>query len=109
MKKKLVSTILTTAMIAGMLSGCGGSTENGAADTAPAQDAEAQEETPADDSSEAQEETPAEDTADAASSGEAVTLKWAIWDKDITPYWNAIKEGYEAANPNVTIDIACQL
>ncbi len=105
MKKKLVSTILTTAMIAGMLSGCGGSADNSATDTAPAQDAEAQEETPADDSSEAQEETPAEDTANAAASGEAVTLKWAIWDKDITPYWNAIKEGYETANPNVTIEM----
>lgn len=105
MKKKLVSTILTTAMIAGMLSGCGGSADNGAADTAPAQDTEVQEETPADDSTGAQEETPAEDTADAAASGEAVTLKWAIWDKDITPYWNAIKEGYEAANPNVTIEM----
>lgn len=103
MKTKLVSTVLTTAMIAGLLAGCGNA-DSGAADAAPEQDSTAEdsaaEETPADDG--AAEEAPAED---AAASGEAVTLKWAIWDKDITPYWNALKDAYEAANPNVTIEM----
>lgn len=109
MKRKLVSTVLTTAMIAGLLAGCGGNADSGAADAAPEQDSTA-EEAPAEDS--AAEETPADDGAaeeapaeDAAASGEAVTLKWAIWDKDITPYWNALKDAYEAANPNVTIEM----
>ena len=109
MKRKLVSTVLTTAMIAGLLAGCGGNADSGAADAAPEQDSTA-EEAPAEDS--AAEETPADDGAaeeapaeDAAASGEAVTLKWAIWDKDITPYWNALKDAYEAANPNITIEM----
>lgn len=47
-----------------------------------------------------------ETAADAAATdGEAVTLKWAIWDQETTPYWNALKEAYEAANPNVTIEM----
>lgn len=47
------------------------------------------------------------DTATKANSnsGQAVTLKWAIWDQDTTPYWVALKEGYESKNPNVTIEL----
>lgn len=35
---------------------------------------------------------------------EKTVLKVACWDLDKTPYYNAIKHGYEAANPNVTIE-----
>ncbi|MBP3427663.1 MAG: sugar ABC transporter substrate-binding protein [Clostridia bacterium] len=35
---------------------------------------------------------------------EGVTLKVAGWDITTTPYYTAIKEGYEAANPGVTIE-----
>lgn len=35
---------------------------------------------------------------------DAITLKIACWDRDTTPYYAAIKAGYEAANPNVTIE-----
>lgn len=38
-------------------------------------------------------------------SGKAITLKWAIWDKDLTPYWVALKDAYEAAHKNVTIEL----
>lgn len=105
MKKKLVSVLLAATMLASVLAGCGGSGSEPAAE-APAAEAPATDAAPA--------ETPAEpeanDTADAgetapAAEGEAVTLKWAIWDKDITPYWQALKDGYEAANPNVTIEM----
>lgn len=34
-----------------------------------------------------------------------VTLKWAIWDQDTTAYWNDLKEAYEAAHDNVTIEL----
>lgn len=46
----------------------------------------------------------------AMAEGETV-LKVAAWDIETTPYYKAIKEGYEAANPNVKIewvDIASQ-
>jgi len=94
MKKKIVSVILTAAMLATVLAGCGSNEAAPAAD-APAAEAPATEaETPA-----------AEEAAPEEASGEAITLKWAIWDKDITPYWQAIKDNYEAANPNVTIEM----
>lgn len=104
MKKKLVSVLLAATMLASVLAGCGGS------DSAPAAEAPAAE-TPAADAAPA--ETPAPETNDTAAAdeaapaaeGEAVTLKWAIWDKDITPYWQALKDNYEAANPNVTIEM----
>ena len=89
-------------MLASVLAGCGGSGSEPAAETPAA-------ETPATDAAPA--ETPAPETNDTAAAetpaadGEAVTLKWAIWDKDITPYWQALKDGYEAANPNVTIEM----
>ena len=39
-----------------------------------------------------------------AAMAEAVTLKVACWDLAKTPYYGAIKAGYEAANPGVTIE-----
>lgn len=98
MKRKLISILLTAAMTAAMLTGCG-SAEEPAAD-APAQEPVAEDaaEPDMDDVAESGEEAP-------AAEGEAVTLKWAIWDKDATPYWNALKDAYEAANPNVTIEM----
>ena len=99
MKKKIVSVILTAAMLATVLAGCGSNEAAPAAD-APAAEAPATEaETPAAEAPAAEEAAPEE------ASGEAITLKWAIWDKDITPYWQAIKDNYEAANPNVTIEM----
>lgn len=108
MKKKVISVLLTATMLAGLLAGCGSNgdaapaADNAAdttqtADTAPADNAQT-DAAPAD--------TAAEPAADAdADAGEAVTLKWAIWDKDTTPYWQALKDAYEAANPNVTLEM----
>ena len=35
---------------------------------------------------------------------DTVTLKVTCWDVATTPYYEAIKTGYEAANPNVKIE-----
>ena len=90
MKKKVISVLLTATMLAGLLAGCGSNgdtapaADNAAdttqtADTAPADNAQT-DTAPAD--------AAAEPAADAGTdAGEAVTLKWAIWDKDTTPYW----------------------
>lgn len=96
MKKKVLSVLLAAAMLTGTLAGCGSAPADTAA-SAPAKEEQSQ-------------AAPAETTADTAAAdeaagGEAVTLKWAIWDKDITPYWVALKDAYEAANPNVTIEM----
>lgn len=101
MKKKVVSVLLSAAMLMTLVAGCGSSdadkTSNDASASEPAQGTETK----------APETEAAADaqTQAAEASGEQVTLKWAIWDKDITPYWNALKENYEAANPNVTIEM----
>lgn len=96
MKRKLISILLTAAMTLTVLAGCGASTE----------EAETPAETKTEEKADAT-EAAAEKSEEAASAdeAEAVTLKWAIWDKDITPYWTALKEGYEAANRNVTIEM----
>lgn len=102
MKRKLVSVLLSAAMLVTLLTGCGGKENdtqgntNTGETTAPKTESSA----PAEEEKE-ETQAPAETPAE----GEQVTLKWAIWDKDITPYWNAIKDAYEAANQNVTIEM----
>lgn len=108
MKKKLLSVLLATSMIAS-LAGCGGnssgtdSSSNTSAATdnqtaaAPESQAQTQEATP---------ETAADtQQADNADGAEPVTLKWAIWDKDTTAYWQALVDAYKEVAPNVTIEM----
>ncbi len=94
MKKKLLGILLATTMLTTALAGCGES--NTPADPA----APATVETPADDTTTV-EEPEVEEVAEA----EPVTLKWAIWDKDTTPYWEALKAAYEEANPHTAIEM----
>ena len=37
-------------------------------------------------------------------SEDKVTLKWALWDYESTPYWGALIEEYKKVKPNVTIE-----
>ncbi|MFA9464573.1 MAG: sugar ABC transporter substrate-binding protein [Velocimicrobium sp.] len=90
MKKKFISVLLTATMVATLLAGCG------------SKEAETTKDDTTETTTEAQTDT-ATDTA--ATDEEPITLKWAIWDKDVTPYWESLKEGYEAANPNVTVEL----
>ena len=96
MKKKIVSLMITAAMLASVLAGCG---SQAAAPAPAAEPAPAAAEEKAEEPAPAAEEAPAEEAA------EEVTLKWAIWDKDSTPYWVALQEAYEAAHPGVTIEM----
>ncbi|MCR4741188.1 MAG: sugar ABC transporter substrate-binding protein [Lachnospiraceae bacterium] len=97
MKKKIISTLLATAMLAVTLTACAGAP----AATAPAESA------PAETTEEAApaEETATEAEAPAEASDEPVTIKWALWDKDATVYYEPLIEGYTAAHPNVTIEM----
>lgn len=99
MKKKIISVMLTVSMVAAMLTGCGAAAAEA---PAPAQTEEVAEE-PAKEEAPAAEEPAAEEVAEEAA--EPVTLKWAIWDESTTQYWGDIKAAYEAANPNVTIEM----
>ena len=94
MKKRVLSMLHVASMTGALLAGCG---SGETASTDASADAAADTNTAA---------AGTETAADAAATdGEAVTLKWAIWDQETTPYWNALKEAYEAANPNVTIEM----
>lgn len=97
MKKKVLSILLTAAMAATLLAGCGGTEEAANAGTEAASDAQTAttQEAASDQASEASTEA----------AGEAVTLKWAIWDQETTAYWSDLKEAYEASHPNVTIEM----
>jgi len=104
MKRKLVSVLLSAAMMVTLLTGCGGN------DTTPSNtntgDTPVQSEENKAPEADNKEESAEADNAEAPEAGgEQITLKWAIWDKDITPYWNALKDAYEAANQNVTIEM----
>lgn len=93
MKKKVIGLLLTAAMSAALLAGCGNAetpaanSEAGAQTEAPATSAQA------------------EAGTEAAPAGEEITLKWAIWDEATTAYWQDIKEAYEASHENVTIEM----
>ncbi|HJC57912.1 MAG TPA: sugar ABC transporter substrate-binding protein [Candidatus Eisenbergiella intestinipullorum] len=104
MKKKLLAAILTAAMLAGMTAGCGssGSTADtggsAAAQTTAASESAAPEsvaaESEADGSTEAQE-----------ASGEQVTIKVAHWDSSLDPSTQMLIDGFEAANPNIKVEL----
>ena len=69
MKKKIVSAVLCSAMLATVLAGCGGSDAAPAA-SAPAAEAPAAEEAPAEEEAPAAEEAPAEEEAEAPAASE---------------------------------------
>ncbi|MFG6336269.1 MAG: extracellular solute-binding protein [Lachnospiraceae bacterium] len=91
MKKKVLSVILSTAMIASVLAGCGGGSEAPAADggsAAPAADSGS--EAPAADSGSAEAEAPAADSA----AGGAEEITWMFWD-DLNATEDLISLGYK--------------
>ncbi len=100
MKRKVLSILLVGAMTASMLAGCGSS-----GDDAPDQPADQPADEPADDAADEPADDAADEPADDAADGEKITLKWAIWDQDTTPYWQALKDSYEEKNKNVTIEM----
>lgn len=103
MKRKIMSVLLAAAMVTSM-AGCS-SSDGGTQTQAPApadtpQQTQASNDTaPAETTANPSTEAPAE--TDAAS----VTLKWAIWDKESTAYWQALADAYQKAAPNVTIEM----
>lgn len=94
MKKKVLSVILSTAMIASVLAGCGGGSEAPAADggsaEAEAPAADSGSEAPAADSGSAEAEAPAADSA----AGGAEEITWMFWD-DLNATEDLISLGYK--------------
>ncbi len=92
MKKKLISSILSAAMVATMLTGCG-SKEAEPADVAADKNVEA----------ESAKLVEAETEADGA---DEITLTWAVFETDnyTAEVWQHIIDTYEADNPGVKIE-----
>lgn len=102
MKRKVLSLILAASMVVS-LAGCGSSGTQTQAPAAPAETQKAQE--PAQEAPAESQAADKQDTAADAAGGDAVTLKWAIWDKESTPYWQALVDAYKSVAPNVTIEM----
>ena len=98
MKKKVLSVMLTAAMMTTLLAGCGGD-DNSNASNAGSSTPESSTASSAPASSEGSSQ------ASASGSAEPVTLKWAIWDESTTQYWGDIKDAYEASHEGVTIEM----
>lgn len=93
MKKRLVSLALVAAM-SGSLVACGGGSASTDTTAAPAGDTKT-----ADAAT-----TAAADTAAPAADGQTV-LRWAMWDKDLTVYYQPLIDAFEAANPDIKIEM----
>lgn len=95
MKKKLLSVLLSTAMMAAMLAGCGGGAETPAAET-PAAEAPAATETPAADEPAAE--------APAAGSDEEAEIYMFIASPEYADAIGELIDAYKEVAPNVTIN-----
>ena len=87
MKKRILSLSLAAAM-AGSLVACGGS-QTAETTAAPAADTKTETESTA---------------AEAPAEGQKV-LKWAMWDKDLTVYYQPLIDAYESAHPDVKVEL----
>lgn len=101
MKRRVISTLIAVSMIVASLTACG-SAASTATDTAPETAAPAEEQAAEPAAEEPAAEAPA---AEETASDAPVTLKWALWDKDATVYYQPLIDGYTAAHPNVTIEM----
>lgn len=112
MKKKLLSVLLSTAMMATVLAGCGDngtSQESSGSSSSESSQESSQENSESEAAASDGESSSAEESAEgsdaASASGENVSLKWAIWDESTTQYWGDIKKAYEDSHPGVTIEM----
>ena len=85
MRRRFISSLLACSMIIASITGCGNA--NGEANgnsQAPAENAA---------------------NADQAAAGDAVKLKWALWDIASTAYYQKLIDAYTAEHPNVSIEM----
>ena len=94
MKKKFLSILLSTAMIATCAVGCG----NGGNEQTPT-------ETKKEDTAQTTQNEAAGSTNKSGSDSAKTVLKWATWDLKTATYWQAIADAYTEANPDVRIEM----
>ena len=99
--KKIVSSLLVASMAATSLAACGGSptpATTAAPQAAETKAAEAQ-------AAETKAEAAATEAATEAAGGDAVTLKWALWDASSITYYQPLIDAFKAEHPNVNIEM----
>lgn len=98
MKKRILSLALAGAMAVTGLAGCGGSSSgsSAAADNSTAANTKTEAAPKA-------ETTKAGDTS--AASGAETTLKWSVWDINLTTYYQPIIDAFEAEYPGVKVEM----
>lgn len=92
--KKLAAASLAAIMTVSALSGCNSSSDNNT--TSETADTATESATATDEAT--------DDVVETENSEEKVTLNWVLWDETTTPYYGLLKEAYEEAHPNVTIE-----
>ena len=80
MKKRMISALLCTAMVASMIAGCGNNKT-------------------------AVDNTTADKSDEAATDSEQVTISYACWDSNQAKLIQTLADEFEAENPNIKIDI----
>ena len=104
--KKVVSSLLVAAMAASLLAGCGGSNDQAATDSAPADTTS--ESSSADTDAEPADTTEAstEDTSDDAEPAAEQTLKVAAFEGGYgADMWSEVVAAFEASHPGVTVEL----
>lgn len=86
MKKRTLSIALACAMVAASLAGCGG----GSNETTAATTEGANSETTA---------------SESAAAGGETTLKWSVWDINLSPYYQPLIDTFEEDHPGVKIEM----
>lgn len=90
MKKRMISFTMACVMAAASLAGCSSKEAAPATDTTEAPATEAGSKAP--------------ESTDAAAPGDT-TLKWAVWDINLTTYYQPLIDAFEAKNPGVKIEM----
>lgn len=89
MKKRTLSIVLACALAMTSLAGCGGSSK----------------ETTVASTEGTKSETTAAGGATTAASGEETTLKWSVWDINLSPYYQPLIDAFEEKHPGVKIEM----
>ncbi len=96
MFRKVLAAALSLTLAGTMLSGCGSTNEPAANSEAPSSQQAA---------STVEASTETETAAESAASGEEVTIKVPVWDAAANAYVYPVVEAFEAANPNIKVEL----
>ena len=102
MKKRTLSLALACALAVTSIAGCSNSTNStNSANTDPATTAA----TTAGTTAAPKQESKADAAGTTAANGEKTNLKWSVWDIGSTTYYQPLIDAFEAAHPDVTIEM----